>query len=154
MTHSPSFSPNDLLLHRPPALLLDAFIGSDGDSITMAVVVRADDPFFREGLGIPAHIAIEWMAQTAGAFAGLDAKKAGEAVRIGFLLGTRNFRANRPWFAKGERLTVTAKLIFREEGMAVFECRVDAADGTEAAAARLTVYQPGDGEQNGGQTHG
>ncbi|HTC09707.1 MAG TPA: hypothetical protein VK726_13120 [Acetobacteraceae bacterium] len=94
---------------------------------------------------MPAHIGLEWMAQACGAFAGLRAREAGEPVRLGVLLSTRDFSADRLWFILGGTLLVSVAQVFLDAGMAVFDCRIDAGDET-CTCARLTVFQPsGDG---------
>lgn len=146
MMRATSYRPAELLRHALPAVLLDEVLGWDDNTVSAALTVRSDDRYFRDGLGVPAHLGIEWMAQTAGVYAGLEAKSAGQPMRIGFLLGTRHYHAVQPWFLPGQRLVVTAKLVFHEREMGVFDCRILTSDATEVAAARLTVYQPGDGE--------
>jgi predicted hotdog family 3-hydroxylacyl-ACP dehydratase len=94
---------------------------------------------------VPGHVGIEYMAQACGAYAGAQALDAGEPVKIGFLLGTRLCRVLVPWFRIGDCLIVTASIIFRDEQMAAFDCRVEI-DGQLAADAQLKVYQPGDDE--------
>lgn len=136
--------PQDLLPHAPPMVLIDEVLNWTEDSIVVATAVRADGPFVEPGLGVPAHVGIEWMAQACGAFAGLEAKAAGTPVRLGFLLGTRRYRAARCYFVIGERLKIEAKLIFREEGMAVFDCSISADADQELAFAQLTLFQPED----------
>ena len=134
----------DLLPHAAPMVLLDAVAAWDATGITATVTIRDDTRFLQLSQGVPAHIGLEWMAQTCGAFAGLDAMTKGEKVRPGFLLGTRGFAATRGWFHIGELLHIAARQMFLEAGMAVFDCRIDA--GTERCAeARLSVFQPPDG---------
>ena len=47
-----------------------------------------------------------WFKGGRGAFAGAEALRRGEPMRIGFLLGTRRYIMHAPWFHIGERLTV------------------------------------------------
>ncbi|MDR3439090.1 hotdog family protein [Telmatospirillum sp.] len=133
--------PADLLPHAPPMVLLDEVVGWTDDTVRAAVAITPDTPFFQPGHGVPAHVGIEWMAQTCGLYAGLEAMRAGLPVRLGFLLGSRRYKAVRAWFVDGERLTITVRLIFRESGLAVFDCKISTSD-TDVATARLTVYQP------------
>ncbi len=137
-------TPAGLLPHAAPMVLLDTVLRADAAGAEAALTVRASDRFARPGRGVPAHIAIEWMAQTCGAFAGAEAAARNEPVRLGFLLGTRRFLATRPWFAPGEHLTVEATLVLREAGMGVFDCTVRDAAGDIRATAQLTTYQPPD----------
>lgn len=135
-------SPADLLPHAAPMVLLDEVLDAGPKGATAMLRIRSDSRFARPGLGVPAYVAIEWMAQTCGIFAGHEASAAGEPIRLGMLLGTRRFQAARPWFAFGETLVVKAVLVLREAGMGVFDCLVHDSTGSERAAAQLTTYQP------------
>lgn len=133
----------DLLPHGPPMVLLDAVIDDAAGSLTTGLTIRADSRFVSVGVGVPAHVGIEYMAQTCGAFAGLEAWRDGQPVRLGFLLGTRRYQCSVAWLPVGWRLTVTADLVFREGQMGVFDCRIRH-EGAEIATAQITVYQPDD----------
>lgn len=136
----------DLLPHAAPMVLLDRVTAWDDDGLTASVTIGSGTRFASADRGVAAHIGVEWMAQACGAFAGLRAKIAGQPVRLGFLLGTRDFTADRAWFATGETLTISVRQVFQEDRMAVFDCRIDAVEMT-CAMARLTVFQP-DGRDN------
>ena len=58
-------------------LLLDEVIGWNEERIVTGVTVRADS-LFLDDKGLPAHIAIEWMAQTCGALVGVKAIETGQ----------------------------------------------------------------------------
>jgi predicted hotdog family 3-hydroxylacyl-ACP dehydratase len=135
----------DLLPHAAPMVLLDRVTAWDDNGLTASITISPDTRFATPGRGVAAHIGIEWMAQACGAFAGLQAKATGLPVRVGFLLGTRDFTADRAWFVTGETLAVSVQQVFQEAGMAVFDCRIDANE-TPCARATLTVFQPNDKE--------
>ena len=124
-------------------VLLDTILAYDGNTLRAALEIRQGTRFFRPGFGVPVHVGIEWMAQACAAFAGLRAKQAGQPIKLGLLLGTRRYAATAAWFTEGERLTIMVAHMFEEDGMGVFDCRIEAA-GAERATARLTVYQPND----------
>ncbi len=132
-----------LVPHAAPMILLDRVTGWEETAIETALTVRADAPFFEVGKGIAAHIAIEWMAQTCGAFVGLEALRHEKPVRVGFLLGTRNFAAEQAWFRESEAVSVRAELVFRDGETGVFDCTVRCRD-ILAAKAQLTLHQPAD----------
>jgi predicted hotdog family 3-hydroxylacyl-ACP dehydratase len=143
-----------LLPQEPPMLLLDEIVGWNDECIVAAVTVRPDSMFLGE-LGMPVHIAIEWMAQACGAWAGVRAIAKQQPVQIGFLLGTRNFKAHLSRFQVGDRVVVTATSVFNDGEMGVFDCQVDRGVergverevewGSElCATARLNVFQPDD----------
>ena len=147
--YSCSIPMDRLLPHAAPMILIDEVLERVDASLTAGVTVRADSIFFEAGRGIPAHVAIEWMAQTCGAFAGAEALERDLPVRLGMLLGTREFRCNVRWFTDDWHLTVSVTLIFRDEEMGAFDCAVaraatQVADGEILAKATLTVYQPAD----------
>jgi predicted hotdog family 3-hydroxylacyl-ACP dehydratase len=134
-----------VLPHARPMILLDEMVVREAERLVATVEVRADSLFFRAPQGIAAHVSIEWMAQCCAAWAGSKALDESRPVDIGFLLGTRDFRAEVDWFAEGERLYVSADLEFQDEEMGSFRCRTSRAlDGDAVAAARLSVYQPRD----------
>jgi predicted hotdog family 3-hydroxylacyl-ACP dehydratase len=110
--------------------------------MTASLTLHPGTRFVTADQGVAAHIGIEWMAQVCGAFAGLQAKATGQPVRVGFLLGTRDFTADQAWYSLGETLMVSVRQVFHEAGMAVFDCQIDAGDVTRSRA-RLTVFQPG-----------
>jgi predicted hotdog family 3-hydroxylacyl-ACP dehydratase len=130
---------------RPPMILIDEIVAREASGIVVLVSILRTGLFFHPDRGVPSHIALEWMAQACAAFAGCEALDAGKAVRIGFLLGTRDFQAARAWFAEGERLYVRALLEYRDNELANFACEVaDSLDGPSLARASLNVYQPHD----------
>lgn len=128
-------------------VLLDEILGYDETSLSAAVTV-GETTLFLEPAGVPVHVGLEYMAQACGAFAGALARDRGEAVRIGFVLGTRQYRAHVPCFRRGERLVVSVSVLYQDRQMGAFDCRIDV-DGRLAAAAQLNVYQPDPAELSG-----
>jgi predicted hotdog family 3-hydroxylacyl-ACP dehydratase len=132
----------DLLPHKAPMILLDHVIGMDQESLQAAVRVTSGRLFFEDGRGMPAHVALEWMAQACGAWAGAQALDAGAKIKLGLLLGTRSFRAECAWLEEGRMFTVQASLNYMDNEIGVFDCSVtDTASRAEVAVAQLTVYQ-------------
>jgi predicted hotdog family 3-hydroxylacyl-ACP dehydratase len=129
----------ELLPHRPPLILLDRVVGYD-DASLVAEVEITERSLFRDSEGVPSHVGIEYMAQACAAYVGLLAKTAGGSVKIGFLLGTRDFKAHAPWFRVGQTLAVTVAILFRDEQMGAFACRIEA-DANLLTKATLNVYQ-------------
>lgn len=130
----------DLLPHRPPMLLLDEMLAYDATAARASTTIR-ETSLFLDGAAVPVHIGLEYMAQACGAHAGALARDRGEPVKIGFLLGTRQYRAYVPCFRIGERLIVTVSVTYLDGEMGAFDCRIEIG-GNLAAEAQLTVYQP------------
>jgi predicted hotdog family 3-hydroxylacyl-ACP dehydratase len=134
---------HDLVPHAGPMSLLDRVIAVEGERLSAEVVVPADGLFSRDG-GVGAWVGIEYMAQAVAAWAGWQSRQAGEAPRIGLLLGTRRYRCSVPRFAAGQRLQVDIERGYQaDNGLGQFDCRIRA-DGQELAHATLTVFGPQD----------
>jgi len=135
------YSIEDLLPHAAPAILLDQVVGYGEKFAEAQINIRSELPFFIPGKGIPAHVGLEYMAQCCGVYAGLYGKEQNEPVRLGFLLGTRNFLSTMDWFAEGTTLTIRAQEDFNHDGIGRFACAIHFND-VSIATADLTVYQP------------
>jgi predicted hotdog family 3-hydroxylacyl-ACP dehydratase len=131
-----------LVPHRGAMSLLDRVTRADNTSIEARVTVR-DDGLFATADGVPALVAVEYMAQTVAALAGARGVTHGGEVQLGLLLGVRNFAATTAYLAPGAALAVAATLVLESvAGLAVFDCRVTNDDGV-VASARLTVLRVG-----------
>ena len=126
-------------------VLLDEVLSWEQGKIATALTIRPESPFFSQDCGVPSYVGLEYMAQTCGVYAGIEAKNQGQPVRLGFLLGTRNFHAALDSFRLGDRLVVEATEIFRQDGMGAFDCRIKNGD-EEVASAQLNLYQPDDNQ--------
>ena len=131
-----------LLPHQPPMILLDEVTGYDDNSL-IAEVTITETSMFLGPEGVPGHVGIEYMAQACGAYAGVHALNSGDPVRIGLLLGARDYRVHVPHFRRADRLCVAIAMVFRDEAIAAFECSITI-EGKIAADAQLKVYQAND----------
>jgi predicted hotdog family 3-hydroxylacyl-ACP dehydratase len=133
----------DLLLHRPPALLLDRLLELSPTHCIALARVEPGAWYLQADGTAPAWLGLEWMAQAASAFSGQRHRLAGRAPRIGFLLGTRRFEALVPTFPVGAELEVVAEAIFLDDtGPAAFACEVRHAGATLARARLKAIEMP------------
>ncbi|MFH4351496.1 3-hydroxylacyl-ACP dehydratase, partial [Acinetobacter baumannii] len=72
-------------------ILIDQVLSFDQEQIQTRLTVRADGLFNQPDGSLPAWLGIELMAQSVAAYAGCQARTKGEAVKLGFLLGSRKF---------------------------------------------------------------
>jgi predicted hotdog family 3-hydroxylacyl-ACP dehydratase len=131
-----------LLPHSGRMLLLDEVVSAAPDRVACRVTIR-EGSTFAEGGRVPGVVALEYMAQAVGVYAGLRARGAGEPVRIGFLLGTRRLTLPPEDFRAGDELLVEARHEFGDEQIGAFECTVTLR-GVTVAEGCLKVFQ-GDG---------
>ena len=131
----------DLLVHRPPMLLLDAVLDHGHDWILAQARV---DPraWYADGEGaMPAWFGLELMAQAIGAYGGLEKRVLGGEPRVGYLLGTRAYACTRPSFPAGCELRIHAKLKYLDDaGLSAFACAITL-DGEEVATAILKTFE-------------
>lgn len=133
-----------LIPHKPPMILLDEVICYDENSLVAEVTIR-DDSLFLRPEGVPCHVGIEYMAQACGAYAGVHALDSGDPVRIGLLLGTRDYRAQVSHSRRGDRLQIAIEMVFRDEAIAALAFSISIT-GKIVAEAQLKVYQPNNDE--------
>ena len=132
-----------LVPHRGGMLWLERILACDGDGAVAEAVVREEHPFF-DGAGVPAWVGIEYMAQAISALGGLRAKEKNEAIRIGFLLGTRKMLLQQKVLRVGHSYQVHVKQLFWDDsGLANFDCEIRE-DQEMCATAKITVFETDD----------
>lgn len=131
----------ELIPHAGDMILIDQVLAFDEEQIQTCLTVRADGLFNEADGSLPAWVGVELMAQSVAAFAGCQARSKGEAVKLGFLLGSRKFECNVAHFPAGSELNIHAVRSLQDDsGMGVFECTLTGPDIN--AFARLNVYCP------------
>ena len=85
---APIYDVASLLPHSGHMVLIDC-VKEFGDDYTVCRAPVGDKHILLQDGVLPSMAYMELMAQGIGAFAGIEALKAGEPVRLGFLLGTR-----------------------------------------------------------------
>ena len=131
----------ELIPHAGDMILIDEVLSFDAEQIHTRTTVRPGGLFNLADGAMPAWVGVELMAQSVAAYAGCQARSKGEAVELGFLLGSRKFECNVEQFPAGSLLQIHALRSLQDDnGMGVFECRLTG-PGIEAFA-RLNVYRP------------
>lgn len=130
----------DLLPHDAPMILLDEVVEVRDTGLTARVTITPQS-LFADEQGVPAWVGLEYMGQAIAAYAGAQARRKGEPVRIGFLVSTRRYESGCAHFPLGAELTVAAEAVAESsQGLSVFECTLRG-PGLDASA-NLNVYQP------------
>ncbi len=135
---------DELVPHRAPMRFLDSMIAVSDTEAVAETMVRADNPLFVAGVGLPGYAGLEMMAQAIAAIDGMKRKVSGLPPKIGFLLGCRRYNVSCSDFAEGARLRIEAKMVFTNGEMFNFECRIEDETGSELAQASMNVYAPAD----------
>jgi predicted hotdog family 3-hydroxylacyl-ACP dehydratase len=131
--------------HRGAMLLIDRLLEAGPTHAVAEVTVPADGLFMNEGR-MPGWVGLEYMAQAISAWSGVQHTAGGGTPRLGMLLGTRRYQAVVPDFAAGSVLRVEVNQEFvGDNGLGMFTCRI-LHQGAEVATARLSIYEPEDGE--------
>jgi predicted hotdog family 3-hydroxylacyl-ACP dehydratase len=136
------WSVEELLPHSGAMILIDDVIASGEGWVESGVRIGEDCLLYEPGLGVPAWMGIEYMAQTVAMYSGIQMKRAGAGIKIGFLLGTRHYVAMTDYYPLGNYLRIHAHEEWQDGQMAVFNCHIESE--TCLAKARINVYQPDD----------
>lgn len=132
---------DQVLPHRDTMRWLDRLLRHDENLVVVEALVR-ESHVLAVDEGVPAWAGIEYMAQAIATWAGCRALANNEAIKIGFLLGTRKYECRNEFFYIGQRLVIHAYCeLFADNGLGMFSCKIF--DGEEEiATASLSVYEP------------
>ncbi len=121
---APIYDVASLLPHSGHMVLIDC-VKEFGDDYTVCRAPVGDKHILLQDGVLPSMAYMELMAQGIGAFAGIEALKAGEPVRLGFLLGTRKLDLFADSVPVGTELEVRAHVSIQDlGGMGVFDCEL------------------------------
>lgn len=143
VTQADVYSVAELVPHAGRMILIDDILSYDDTMLTVTLTLCHKSLFLNTDDQVPAWVGIEYMAQTIAAWAGIQAKRRGEPVRIGYLLGTRRYQSCVRSFHKGDHLIVRAVKVYQGNEVGVFNCEI-IRDEKILVTAALNVYQPGD----------
>lgn len=134
----------DLLPQAEPMILLSAYEEPTAeDSVTAFVDVGKESPFYEQALGgVPACVALEYMAQAMALLVGLVRRRKGLKPQLGFVLGSRKLEMRVPSFLDGRRYRVTATCTYEDESFGSFDCEIVDDGGALVAKGTLTAFQP------------
>lgn len=151
------YSVAELVPHSGKMSLLSEITGYGDDWLEAQVHITADSMFVdlsSDKKGVPSWVGMEYLAQTIGAYAGLQERLQGGEPKLGFLVGSRKYTCSTDYFALGQTLKIKVQRELQaENGLSVFACRLQSAalNGGQGeaveASANLNVFQPEDAEQ-------
>jgi predicted hotdog family 3-hydroxylacyl-ACP dehydratase len=128
--------------HRGPSRLIDRLVEADDQHALVEADVPAQGRFIRDG-AMPTWVGIEYMAQAIAAWAGARARRRGEPVPLGMLLGTRKLEIRRASLPAGATLRIDARCeLMAGNGLGMFECRMNLGE-EEVASALVSVFEQG-----------
>ncbi|GAB2502226.1 ApeP family dehydratase [Arenimonas alkanexedens] len=134
-----------LLPHRGGMLWIDRVLQVDAENVVAEATVRDDHLLLGDsGDAVPAWVGIEYMAQAIAAWAGARALARDEAVKPGFLLGSRRYEAHWHQLPVGSLLRIEAHCeLMGENGLGLFACRLLVGEAIVATAS-VSVFEPPD----------
>ncbi len=128
-----------LVPHAHPMILVDRLASYEPGRGVCEVVLRPDSPFVVEGQ-VRALVAIEYMAQSVAAYAGMRGRARGDKPALGFLLGSRDLKLHVERLQAGDALRVEVEHVFGDDQLGSFRCQVKRGPAV-VAEALLSVYQ-------------
>lgn len=142
------FTPENTLPHKPPMLLIHRITAYniENETIEAQVDISPKSLFYdTQQNGVPAYIALEYMAQTVGCFAGIHdlTQIPPQKPKVGFVLGTRKWHTMVKFLSSGT-YTIKAKTLFFDEEIASFDITLYDDQGKSLCQAVLNAYRPQD----------
>lgn len=135
---------SQLIPHQPPMRLLDTLVSSSELDIEVAAHITTANAFYDpDNKGVPAWVGIEYMAQTAAAWVGLQDLNAGKQVEPAFLISSRQYTAHCGQFLLGQTLRILVHAHLIEGPLVAFNGLIKDGD-TLLAEAVFTAYRPDD----------
>lgn len=137
----------ELIPHRPPMLLINRVLDVDARSSSSLVMIDSESSFYEPHKGVPAWVGLEYMGQTAALIAGHQLQQGLITPHLGFLLGTRAFKAQCDYFPVGAILKVScSEKALVGDDLATFDCSIenydaDTQDSKILANANLSVFR-------------
>lgn len=136
----------EILPHNYPMILIDELLDAGKNYARASVKITEDKIFYNKKIeGITPLAGIEFMAQTIACYAYFKNDK---TAKIGFLLGSRNYKSKIEKFEKDKTYLIEAKEKYTDEELVSFECFIYN-DGVELISAVVNVFQPKDIERFG-----
>ncbi len=129
---------SQLVPHRPPMLLIDRLLESDGSKGVVEAEIGADFLFLDEQGTVETVALIEMIAQSYAAMQGFVDRNQGGDVRQGFLVGVKTFVEHLP-ARLGDKLQIELKTVAEVEGFAIAEGLVRR-DKDILAHAEITIW--------------
>lgn len=135
-----SFPPLEAVMpHRRRMLLVAGIVAHTPDETTCAVEISPTSIVVTADGRVERWAALEFMAQTIAAHAGLGAWQRNEPVKVGFLIGSRRVDFHGP-LRVGQSLVATARHLWGQANLGLFACSLrDRATDAVLAEGQLSV---------------
>lgn len=134
-----------VLPHVHPMILVNELVDYSDSTGSCLVNISPTSVFYDEKRdAVPACIGIEYLAQTIAAHASANKLDAGNTVKVGFLVSTKNYKASVSHFSNGDELVTHVSRIFKEpNGLGAFECSIKRGEQL-LIEATINVFEPED----------
>lgn len=132
-----------LVPHSGKMILIDRILDVGEDFLIAESEIRPTNMLIKHGK-LATYSGIEIMAQGVAAWAGCMAQRAGEPVRLGYLLGTRKLHLYSQEIPIGSRLKIQVKMSLQDAtGFGVFDCQlIDLENQKILLEGALNVFSP------------
>lgn len=133
--------------HRDKMMLINTVLSYDDERL-VATAELNERHIFVENNHFPSWAAMELMAQSVAAWSGCLADDAGEAIRLGFLLGSRRFKLYFDELLVPSTVLIKINVSLQDSnGFGVFDTELWLSDESNAeikllAEGALNVYSP------------
>lgn len=136
---------HELIMHRPPMLLIDSLVKRQGDSASASATINKKSICYHDTRGILAEYYIEIAAQSMAAANGFDALKENSRPKDGFIVGIDTCTIHHEITGEATFLITIVKTM-EFSAMKVMEGEVFT-DGVKVASIAMKVWEQPNDEQ-------
>ncbi|WP_339615831.1 hypothetical protein [uncultured Gilvimarinus sp.] len=130
--------------HQAPMRLVDTLLSSSPLEVEVEAHILADNIFYDASRGgVPAWTGIEYMAQAAAVWVGIEDTRLSKPIEPAFLISSRQYTAHCPLFALGEPLRIRVHADLVDGPLVAFRGTIHNRTGLLAEAI-FTAYRPDD----------
>src|SRR5690625_1456322 len=127
--------------------LVERLVSESPQTTVTEARVTEDNVFYDPALGgVPSWVGLEYLAQTAAVWLGLDCQRRNKPVQPAFLVSSRSYSAKRPVFALGETLRISIGPELIDGPLVAFSGHINDQQGELLVEAMFAAFQPEDPE--------
>lgn len=120
-------------------IFIDRVVESCQTGLLAEVRIEPGVPLYQEGVGVPAWVGLEYMAQSIAALSGLRAQTKEDDIPVGLLIGCRKYVSDVTAFPNGADLKIkVTELDVIDKSLGAFDCTIGNPD--IIVTARLMVF--------------
>lgn len=132
---------DEVVPHSSPMILIDEILEYSDQHLISRVDITSSSLFLTNQNYVPTWVGIEYMAQSVAAWSGIQSRQKSQPIKMGYLIGCKQYEVSRDGFYPGERLIISVVKKYLGNGIGLSDSRIEI-DSNIIVKSLLTVFQP------------